>query len=480
MPCHDFSCVILFLLVALSANMSQGNVNGADPPAIPPVGQPPPGFYEALINRLNEPRPQTIKSIPCSTFRSTDDFDLWVVTFEDNVRAAHNMTAGDPRLPPLFLNWVSTKLEVGPTRSVYDNLPDTSKADWQTLKQALSKSYKDDAEEIRFLNNDDAWVRTDGMTLIDYKNGLMHKLNKYLPALRTVQGEWDRVAVRRFRAGLKNPILEAHILMSCRTPDTQTLDHAYLIAANYENTLSTITQKGNLAPNMAAMLNIPTLAPLSEPPQFSALTPLQEKTQERLSALETAAKKHELDVSELKAGLTEVKDGLKTLKDEITQSRVSQPPQRPMYQRMVKPLYPVSRMPMNPFVRPYYQGSSATRPKVVSGLTGGPGYVTHQPATPQMNQTQGTVPQTQSQSTQMANSRPSPLAFPQRPPGTTLGALSDPPVSSGDSAQFANPNLQYGSHDLGHGWTNMDVADAQAYGYDPSPDGFFVYTDAPF
>ena len=470
--------------------MSQGDVNGGVAPPVgnaplgnPPVAPPPPGFYEALINRLNEPRPQSIKSIPCGVYKSSDDFDLWVLTFVDNVRAAHNLRANDLRLNDLCLNWISTKLEVGPTRSVYDNLPDTSKTDWPTLKQALSEAYRNDSEEIRFLNNDDAWERTEGMTLIDFKNGLLHRMSKYLPALRTVPNEWERVAVRRFRAGLKNPILEAHILMSCQTPATQTLDRAYLVAVNYENTLQTITQNGkNAAPNMAAMLNLPQLAPLSfDAPQFSALTPLQEKTQERLSALETAAKQHNLDVAELKTGLTEVKDGLKTLKEEFAQSRAPPSYQRPMYQRVVKPLYPVSRMPLSPFVRPFYQGASATRPKTVAGLTGGPGYVTNQPAQAPVTQPQKPVQRTtQVPSTQMAYPQTGPLSFPQRPPGPTLGAMGDQSQASGDTASFPNPNLQYGSHDTGYGWTSVDETDAQAHGYDLSPDGIFVYSDMPF
>ena len=76
--------------------MSQNNVapaNNAGAVA-PPAGVPPPAFYQALVNRLSEPRPQSIKSIPCEIFKSGDDFDLWVVSFVDNVRAAHNMTNG--------------------------------------------------------------------------------------------------------------------------------------------------------------------------------------------------------------------------------------------------------------------------------------------------------------------------------------------------------------------------------------------------
>ena len=135
--------------------MSQANPPNAAPAAAPIV--PTPEFYQALVNRLNEPRTPAMKSISCSTYKSGEDFDLWVVTFADTVRAAHGLTTNDNRLNALYLNWISTKLDVGPTRSVYDNLPDATKQDWPALKQALSDSFKDEGEEIRFLNNDDAW-----------------------------------------------------------------------------------------------------------------------------------------------------------------------------------------------------------------------------------------------------------------------------------------------------------------------------------
>ena len=326
------------------------------------------------------------------------------------------------------------------------------------------------------------------MSLIDYKNSLTHRMNKYQPDLKTVQNEWERTAVRRFRAGLNDPILEAHILMSCQGPANHTLDRAYNVALNFENTLQTITQKnGNKVtpPNMASMLNIPQMAALSlDTPQFSALTPLQEKTNERLSALETAQKQHQLDVSELKAGLSEVKDGLKSIKEEIAQTRVNQSFQRPVYQRTVRPLYPVSRMPLGANSRSYYQqGSQGMRPRTVAGLTGGPGYVNTQPQLQSQNnysQPQRQAAHTQNPSTQIGTSQASPLAFPQRPPGPSLGALNDQSQSDGDNSQFANPNLQYGTHDTGYGWTNVDFDDAHAHGYDLAPEGIYVFNDLPF
>ena len=452
--------------------MSNGNGNN------PPVAAPPPEFYQALVNRLSEPRSQSIKSIPCEIYDSKNDFDLWVVSFVDNVRAAHNLTPNDARLNQLCLNWVSTKLAVGPTRSVYDNLSDATKQDWPTLKQALSSAYKNESEEIRFLSCDDAWTRGD-LSLIDYKNGLLHRLSKYQPLLKNVPGEWERTAVRRFRAGLKNPPLEAHILMSTQGQGNHTLEKAFTVATVYENTLQTIGQNRTVTPNLASML-IPQMASLSvdsvEPPQFSALTALQEKTNERISVLETAAKKHDLDISEMKAGLSEIKEGLKTVKEEIAHNKITPMYQRPAFQRVVKPLYPVSRMPLSQDSRSYYQ--QGARPKIVQGLTGGPRYVSQLPAPQAQPQRQAST-KTNFQSTQMDKTKPSPLAFPQRPPGTMLNAM-DTVQCEGSPTQFANPSLQYGTHDTGYGWTDVSYDDALSHGYDPSPEGVYVYSDMPF
>ena len=465
--------------------------NPANPPAPNPAepavaanNAPPPDFYRALVDRLREPRNLTIKSIPCDNYRSGSDFDLWVVGFVDTVRASHNITATDARLNALCINWIFTKLASGATRSVYDNLSDATKQNWPALKQALSEAFKDESEEIKFLSRDDAFERG-SLSLIDYKNGLLHRMQKYQPNLKAIPSEWQRALVRRFLAGLKNPVLSAHILMTCRGQN-HTLDQAYSVATNYENTIETITQGGDKSstPNMAAMLNIPQMASLSlEPPQFSVLSTQQEKTNERLSTLETASRKHELDITEVKTGLTEVKDSLKSIKEEIVKNKLEQSYARPVYQRQVRPVYPVSRMPLSNYTRPFtQQGSYGVRPRVVQGLTGGPGYVAASQAPMQSQAPQSQRPASQNlpnQSTQIGQTQASPLTFPQRPPGPAIGAMSESETQDRPE-QFANPHLQYGSHDMGLGWSGIDYEDAHAQGYDLAPEGMFVYSDLPF
>ena len=138
------------------------------------------------------------------------------------------------RLNALFTTWLPTKLEVGSERSVYEQLPQTTKDDWALLRSALFRAFKDESEEISFLSNENAWRRTQGMSLSDFRNGLISRLDKYQPALRNVTTEWERAAVRRFRAGLNNPILESHILLNCLGPK-HTLQAAYEQACIWEN-----------------------------------------------------------------------------------------------------------------------------------------------------------------------------------------------------------------------------------------------------
>ena len=291
-------------------------------------------------------------------------------------------------------------------------MPQATKADWGLLRQALTVAFKDESEEISFLSNDNAWRRSPGMSLREYKNGLITRMDKYQPGLRRIADEWERAAVRRFRAGLDNAILESHILMTC-TGQRHTLQAAYEASCNWENTIQNLSSSNsakNMSASLAGMLSIPQISALSnDQPHFSALSPQQEKNEKRFDSLETAVKKNELDFTEVKASITEVKETVKSLKEEMVQPRYF----RPAYQRPLRPQFPVSRMPLsNPFPRQYYpqytRPSGPRHQSVVPGLTGGPGYVTNQ-APPvqrgQVGQGRGNVPSAQPQNGQMGKDR---------------------------------------------------------------------------
>ena len=446
-------------------------------------------FFRELIGTvqgLQNQRAPATKSIPCEVYRQGQDFDQYITLFIDNICAVHNIAKTDDQLGRLCVKWLPTKLESGATRSVYDNLADTVQRDWAQLRPALSAAFRDESEEIRFINNENAWKRSPGMSLKDYRNGLILRLDKYQPDLKTVNNEWQRAAVRRFRAGLENPVLSCHILMNC-TGERHTLNDAFNIAANFENTLQTIGH-GSMGskmvdPTMAGLLTIPQMASLSlETPQFSALSPQQEKTDRRLEAVETSLKAQELNMTELKAGLGEMKENVLAIKGEVTQAKY-----KPNFQRQLRPVYPMQSMirgpAQNPFSRSYpqYPKTPFNRPRLVPGLTGGPGYMSHLP-TPFGHQGQ-TAGQTQAQNPSNVQTKPAESA---KPPGEvpvpTLGAMSEGNADRGESeqAQFANPHLQYGFNDTGFGWTGCNLSEAQNYGYDIDPSGVYAYSEMPY
>ena len=68
-----------------------------------------------------------VKSILGVNYKIGNDFNQWALVYQDTVRTSHKKELNDPGLPALYLYFISTKLEVGPTRQAYDNLPDTSK-----------------------------------------------------------------------------------------------------------------------------------------------------------------------------------------------------------------------------------------------------------------------------------------------------------------------------------------------------------------
>ena len=440
--------------------MTNKGQNGPGAQPLAPVALDPQNqFFRDLVDQLRARTPSA-RSIPCELYKAGNDFEQWILIFMDSVKAVNNLQNNDPRLHQLCLQWLPTKLEIGITRSVYENLPQQTKADWPLLRAALALAYRDENAEIIFLTNEGAWKRTPGMTLRDYRNGLITRLDKYQPNLRQVNEEWERTALRRFRAGLENPVLDAHILMTCTGP-RHTLQEAFSVACNFETTIHTISQSGaarTAAPSMAAMLNIPQIASW-ETPQLGALgSQEREKTEKRFDSLETAMKKSELDMKELGAGLSEVKETVKFIKEGMTQARYP----RPAYQRQVRPFYPVARMPVsNPFVKPFYPQygrSGGVGPQgVVPGLTGGPGYATRQPAPAYSNRPQQTdQPNQRSPNTQnieRGNSDPNQHMLPQRPPTPALGLVEESVGRDNtEEPTFANPNLQYRATDLGHGW----------------------------
>ena len=442
-------------------------------------------FYKSMVDRLNNPNNTTMRNVPIEVYRVGMDFDAWVCMFVDTIKAVNNLTdsqADVTRLNALSLSWLPTKLEHGSARSAYDNLPQDQKDTWPTLKNALSKAFRDTSDEIAFLNSESHWRRTPGMSLRDYRNGLVVRLDKYMSGLRGVDQEWNRAAVRRFRAGLDNPIIAAHILMQC-TGDKHTLEEAFSIAVNFENTLTTLNNSATVAPTLAGMLPVAQMAALADPPQMNVLQSQSQPQDRRFEAIETSVRKSELDMSELKSAITEVKEGMKDIKTEFDNLR--QAPQ-PQYQRQARPYFPMSRMPLaNSPPRPYFYGRQmGARPGITPGLTRGPGFA-NAPQRPYVNAYQQTYPAPDPFGSRMGRQMTD-VKFPtQGASAPSMGAMESKGQGQGqgkdsvsqESFTFPNPNLRSGNHDVGYGWVDCELSGAVDDGYDIMPEGAYGFCD---
>ena len=423
-----------------------------------PQPNPQEQFFQNLVNRLNEPRATTVRSVPCENYNSASDFDSWVKLFEDSIRASDTRGDNDEaRFNALCLKWLPAKLNAGPTRLAFENLDQAVKNDWTLLKPALSDAYRDRSEEVNFINNEKAWTRS-GKSLGDYKNGLILRMDKYQKNLRQVRDEW---AVRRFRSGLEDPLLEAHILMSC-TGANNNLEHAYRVACAFENTVNTLAQNGSdksISPSMASMLAIPQISSLSlEAPRIGALSAQSERTEKRLEAIEIGVKKNETDNTELKAGLTEMKESIKSIKDSLSQERPFRPPsyQRPFrpfsLNRMSQPMFQKQSFPQYRVQYPRPQGP----PGIVPGLTNGPGFATKQ-IDPNINKTrQDNNPGAQFSQNHMNAQNHGGDINQKAPMLASFEGYQGSDEVNCENASFPNQPVQWGEVDYGYGWTDYD------------------------
>ena len=266
-----------------------------------------------------------VKLIPCPNYVIGKDFDIWLTHFVDCVRAAYNVTATDARLGGYCTQWLSTKLEPGPTRAVFDNLPTTVlTGNWAGQKAALEQAFTDDKDRLDFLASTDAFQRTPGMSLRTYKDSLLMKMNKYQGALKAVQTEWDRTASQRFREGLKNPVLKAHLMMNC--PDSSGIEEAFKVATTWENTLSQLNKDSNQADGANAVLSALMGFPTGNTSTVDSVVPkmaalgmgaMERPIGERMTAMETKIKQNELHIAEVRDGITNIRSEFQEMKNDI-------------------------------------------------------------------------------------------------------------------------------------------------------------------
>ena len=414
-----------------------------------------------------------VKNIPCSSYTIGQDFDIWCITFMDNVRACYNLAADDQRLPGLFIQWISTKLAAGATRAAFENLPPDTKANWALLKPALSECFTDQKEKMVFLSRLDAHQRQAGQSLRTYKDEILLKMEKYQPALKGVPDEWRRTALQRFREGIRNQLLRAHLLLNCPT-DSASIEDAFTTAMAWENTVSSLSndvREGSNDGLVSALLGLPTAETTQNvTPRMAAMSSTEASGFERrLDALETKVRTGELQMAEVKDSVSSIKVGMDEMKKEIQQGfgslRRDLTPQRQQYaprqnyaQQQYTPAFQDQRQPY----RQPFQG----QPRIVPGLTQGSGYVNNtlmgarRPAAPYQSQFQSSPRGQQNQQSQNQ---------------ATIGALeetepkSEIPTSSTfvDTAALGN---------TGHGWQVFPGAE-QPEGYDSEPLGIHAFNN---
>ena len=350
-----------------------------------------------------------VKNIPVSPYTIGQDFESWLILFIDNIRAVFGLDPGDAEVTNQALKWISTKLTVGPTRAVYENLEAATKADWDQLKAALSEAYTDENEKLTFLARLDAHQRGEGVSLRTYKDALLLKMAKYQGGLKTVAAEWDRVALQRFREGLNNPMLKAHLMLNC-PDDSSNVEEAFKCATTWENTINQIgrdTKTSGAGAMMSALMGIPAVSNPSQQaeainPRMGALgTEAPQPMSTRIASLEAKVKTNEMHVAELRDGMNVMKTGMEEFKKEMGQGfrdltkeirTLSQPQastQRQYNSQGYTPAFGQNQQYRNQSgfrprgFNPNFQRQTnyaTLQPRVTPGLTNGPGFVNNQPS----------------------------------------------------------------------------------------------------
>ena len=128
---------ILARLTTLTENQAQNNAQPAAPPA---------------------PATPRVRAINCKTFCIGQDWGTYSDYLRENIRAAYNLANGDKApLDAACCSWVGSKLEPGPTLTVYQNLANDIKNNWDRLNDELANLYVDEEQRQLFLANPGAF-----------------------------------------------------------------------------------------------------------------------------------------------------------------------------------------------------------------------------------------------------------------------------------------------------------------------------------
>ena len=237
----------------------------------------------------------------------------------DNIRACYNLAADDPRLPGLFIQWISTKLAPGATRAVFENLPDATKTNSAVLKPALLECYTDQKVEIVFLSRLDALQRQLGLSLHMYKDTLLLKMENYQPALKGVPDKWRRTGLQHFREGICNQILLAHLSHNCPT-NSALIEDAFSAAMAWENTVSSLpnnVREGGTNRLVSAIFGSPTAEATQSPRMAAMLNTGADGYTCRLDVLETRVQMGEVQLAEVNNLVSSIKAEMEEMEREI-------------------------------------------------------------------------------------------------------------------------------------------------------------------
>ena len=209
------------------------------------------------------------------------------------------------------------------------------------------------------------------------------KMTKYQPQLQTVAEEWRRTSLQRFREGLNNPLLKAHLMLVC--PDASAdIEEAFKAATAWENTINQIGKdtKGSSAESLvSAMMGLPTTS-TAVTPVMAGLGSTDDSLNRRFGALETKVRQNELHIAEVKDSLSCVKVSVDEMKKDLNKGfsdlrqELAAPRQRAAYGQ--QPGYQgggyarqpnFNQRPMQQNYQRPFQGGQNYRPNTAAGYT---------------------------------------------------------------------------------------------------------------
>ena len=410
---------ILARLTTLTENQAQNNAQPAAPPA---------------------PATPRVRAINCKTFCIGQDWGTYSDYLRENIRAAYNLANGDKDpLDAACCSWVGSKLEPGPTLTVYQSLADDIKNNWDRLNDELADLYVDEEQRQLFLANPGAFKKG-AQTWVAYKNELVRRVNKYQPTLKNVDTEFQRQLVERFIAGIEDAKLQRKLRRHCRR-DKLNIEAAFEYAVDYEST--ELEEKGK---ELAAAARMQPFAAASHPPPFAAAAaaaveganPSSVRILER--SIDPNIQANRLAIEQLKAGQAELNDRVDIMKKEMTEGfknleflitatheinrqqtqttpaalAQQQPQHTQPQQTQHQPQQQQQQSYRQPFQQRYGPSPFRNGRRIVPGLSGGPGFQ---------------VPNNQQFRSRMPQNGQAPHApnVASAPPANELGAAAAPP-----------------------------------------------------